>query len=193
MPTLDPNELSTLQTQVLAAILAGETISAAARSHDLHRSTIYNWIRQDPRFAQALQDGQAWLQATLFDTVQDLAATALDRIRHILSDPGASPSVQLRAATTVLKLASLQPAPAPTKDPAPEAVPSVGTIRNATPPPGRNQPCPCNSGRKYKHCCLRQPSRPGLNAVRAELSRENLSPTEQWPDLFRSLDHDPHP
>ncbi len=21
-------------------------------------------------------------------------------------------------------------------------------------PPGRNDPCPCNSGRKYKHCCL---------------------------------------
>ncbi|MBI2614142.1 MAG: SEC-C domain-containing protein, partial [Gemmatimonadetes bacterium] len=22
--------------------------------------------------------------------------------------------------------------------------------------PGRNQPCPCRSGRKYKHCCLRK-------------------------------------
>ena len=21
-------------------------------------------------------------------------------------------------------------------------------------PPGRNDPCPCGSGRKYKHCCL---------------------------------------
>ena len=24
----------------------------------------------------------------------------------------------------------------------------------ATPDPGRNDPCPCGSGRKYKHCCL---------------------------------------
>jgi SEC-C motif len=23
--------------------------------------------------------------------------------------------------------------------------------------PGRNEPCPCGSGRKYKHCCLREP------------------------------------
>jgi SEC-C motif-containing protein len=23
--------------------------------------------------------------------------------------------------------------------------------------PGRNAPCPCNSGRKYKHCCLNKP------------------------------------
>jgi hypothetical protein len=22
------------------------------------------------------------------------------------------------------------------------------------PRPGRNEPCPCGSGRKYKHCCL---------------------------------------
>jgi hypothetical protein len=21
--------------------------------------------------------------------------------------------------------------------------------------PGRNEPCPCGSGRKYKHCCLK--------------------------------------
>lgn len=23
---------------------------------------------------------------------------------------------------------------------------------------GRNNPCPCNSGRKYKHCCINQPT-----------------------------------
>ena len=26
------------------------------------------------------------------------------------------------------------------------------TVRNAAPRPGRNDPCPCGSGRKYKHC-----------------------------------------
>ena len=29
------------------------------------------------------------------------------------------------------------------------------TIRHATPRTGRNEPCPCGSGRKYKHCCGR--------------------------------------
>jgi uncharacterized protein YecA (UPF0149 family) len=24
---------------------------------------------------------------------------------------------------------------------------------SAKPPPGRNEPCPCGSGKKYKHCC----------------------------------------
>ncbi|MEX2559413.1 MAG: SEC-C metal-binding domain-containing protein, partial [Pirellulales bacterium] len=28
-------------------------------------------------------------------------------------------------------------------------------IRNRRPTVGRNDPCPCGSGKKYKHCCLR--------------------------------------
>lgn len=28
-------------------------------------------------------------------------------------------------------------------------------VRAAAPKPGRNDPCPCGSGRKYKHCCGR--------------------------------------
>jgi preprotein translocase subunit SecA len=27
-----------------------------------------------------------------------------------------------------------------------------GTLRNAAPKVGRNDPCPCGSGKKYKHC-----------------------------------------
>jgi hypothetical protein len=30
------------------------------------------------------------------------------------------------------------------------------TIRNTTPPAGRNDACPCGSGKKYKKCCLRK-------------------------------------
>lgn len=28
-------------------------------------------------------------------------------------------------------------------------------IKSANPKVGRNDPCPCGSGKKYKHCCLR--------------------------------------
>jgi SEC-C motif domain protein len=27
-------------------------------------------------------------------------------------------------------------------------------VRSTTPKVGRNDPCPCGSGKKYKHCCL---------------------------------------
>ena len=33
------------------------------------------------------------------------------------------------------------------------------------PKPGRNEPCFCGSGRKYKHCCARLPSGPALDSV----------------------------
>jgi len=33
---------------------------------------------------------------------------------------------------------------------------TTGTIRNEQPKTGRNEPCPCGSGKKYKKCCLRK-------------------------------------
>jgi uncharacterized protein len=30
---------------------------------------------------------------------------------------------------------------------------SVRTFRRDTPKVGRNEPCPCGSGKKFKHCC----------------------------------------
>ena len=47
------------------------------------------------------------------------------------------------------------PAQAPGR-PAPVAGPKVATIRKANQMPvGRNDPCPCGSGKKYKKCCHR--------------------------------------
>ncbi len=35
----------------------------------------------------------------------------------------------------------------------PALPPPVEPIRNDADAPGRNDPCPCGSGRKYKRCC----------------------------------------
>ena len=35
----------------------------------------------------------------------------------------------------------------------PPPIEAVGTIRNTEPRIGRNEPCPCGSGKKYKKCC----------------------------------------
>lgn len=35
------------------------------------------------------------------------------------------------------------------------AAPESFTVRRQAPAVGRNDPCPCGSGRKHKHCCLR--------------------------------------
>ena len=41
----------------------------------------------------------------------------------------------------------------------------------ATPKVGRNEPCPCGSGKKYKHCCLNRPKSP-LDAIEDVVERE---------------------
>lgn len=36
-------------------------------------------------------------------------------------------------------------------------IPGKGFRRDPHPVPGRNEPCPCGSGRKYKRCCIDLP------------------------------------
>jgi len=50
------------------------------------------------------------------------------------------------------------PSPPETQPPAPESAPSKREarpqpVKRDTPKVGRNDPCPCGSGRKYKVCC----------------------------------------
>ena len=37
-----------------------------------------------------------------------------------------------------------------------EADQKLEPIRNLEPKVGRNDPCPCGSGKKYKQCCMRK-------------------------------------
>lgn len=34
--------------------------------------------------------------------------------------------------------------------------PPIDPIKGEQKPPGRNDPCPCGSGKKYKQCCLKK-------------------------------------
>lgn len=62
--------------------------------------------------------------------------------------------------------------------------------------PGRNDPCPCGSGKKYKKCCLEkdrdspgdrrpQPQKvqPGIKAMAAEISRLMTPPTVAYDNI----------
>jgi len=43
--------------------------------------------------------------------------------------------------------------------------------------PGRNEPCHCGSGRKYKHCCLEKDEAQAA-AARAKAAAETVAPSE---------------
>jgi hypothetical protein len=60
--------------------------------------------------------------------------------------------------------------------------------RAAAPRAGRNDPCPCGSGRKYKKCCLaKQPTGPGAGAQAPPSSEEERDSLELDRDLVAEL------
>ena len=96
-------ELTSIQTQVLNGLLSGNSVTAVAREHGIHRSTIYNWRHDHPHFSLALDKARARLETTLYDSTQDLAQRALDSLGELLDSPDAN--VKLRAIQIILRSA----------------------------------------------------------------------------------------
>ncbi len=55
-------------------------------------------------------------------------------------------------------------------------LPRTGFRPEPLPEPGRNEPCPCGSGLKFKHCCQRAPALGGITAIML------------WPLVLQALD-----
>ncbi|MGA2148943.1 MAG: SEC-C metal-binding domain-containing protein [Bryobacteraceae bacterium] len=176
--------------QVIDALSSGANLGEAAAAAGVHRNTIANWRRSSPEFQQALAQAQSDRDFLFRERAAGLADLAFTSLREILSDPKASPSVRLKAATFIIQTAMGTPARKATKpfpfnaplDSGLAAAPSqveeklTGSAQECTPAAnpqnmhnhaqkqepyrrlgpkiGRNDPCPCGSGQKYKRCCL---------------------------------------
>ncbi|MCC6389575.1 MAG: SEC-C domain-containing protein [Bryobacterales bacterium] len=206
--------LSPAQAQVALSLASGASLSHAAKSSGVGRTTVYTWLKENSAFSAAVDHAKAEYVAALRDRVRDLSAKAIHTIDTLLDDPSVHPSVRLRAALAVLNrphfpdqgwhlpekinhpddeaalenLAQLEFSHRQTRyaqtvlDHIVEAeharfaaltqrstVPPAreGTQPNTseqqtqpvrpTPRPGRNEPCPCGSGLKFKRCCLNKP------------------------------------
>jgi len=153
--------LTASQEKVLALISAGSSISEAARAAGIHRNTIHNWLRSETPFPAALAEAREAKALYWREQAEELASTAIDAIRGILTDPAQPAAARLKAAHHILALVtnpaenlpnSAQSLPEPQDAPAgvpnsAQSIPTAGKI-------GRNDACPCGSGKKYKRCCL---------------------------------------
>jgi transposase-like protein len=98
--------------------------------------------------------------ATMADMFAAMAET--DRM-HFSQQPPAQPPADAQECTTAHNDAQPEPAPQAEAQPSP-----VFYMHNSAQPPetygrpepktGRNDLCPCGSGKKYKHCCLAKPT-----------------------------------
>ncbi len=142
MPMSPNRPLTPAQQHALILMSAGNTALFAAQTVGVHRNTVANWLRS-PAFREALAQGRAAQAQAWRDQNGALAGHALGAIRAILADPKTPSRLRLKA---VLAIRGLVAEPAPAKTPPLAPPPSGG--------PGRNQPCPCGSGKKFKRCCL---------------------------------------
>ena len=163
--------LNAVQQDVLQALVAGQSISAAAKSAGIHRSTVHNWTRHHPTFALALLEARHSRAERMLDELGDLADLAINTFRQLLSDEKAPASVRLKAAMEIAKLVESQ---RPTlrettltevkcdridSDFHLHKVANTSPIAPTPPAPprfanvGRNAACPCGSSLKYKRCC----------------------------------------
>jgi transposase-like protein len=166
-------ELTPIQSQVIAGLLAGRSVSAVAREHGIHRSTIYHWRLEHPYFKVVLDKARSRQQAAMFDLVQDLAEEAIEVVSGLLSSEDAN--LRLRAAQAILRLANPCHLSKETRSvidwealDAHSTPPQSDTIRqNPThlPEQGRNSRCACGSGLKYKRCCGDQSDRAATTAT----------------------------
>ena len=159
--------LTPIQIRVLQCLVAGQSVTAAAKDAGLHRSTVHLWTRTHPDFARALLALRQNRADRLVDELGDLADLAINTFRQILSDEKAPAAARLKAAMEVVKLVESQrPTTLSTalSDPAFEkldtdlriaeliAVPAKPPFNTAN-TVGRNAACPCGSPLKYKRCC----------------------------------------
>ena len=158
-------QLSPLQDQIVAALANGASLSAAAAAAGIHRNTVGNWRRDSALFRAEFAHAQYDRALLLREQAESLAETAIETIRAVLTDPQASPSVRLKAALAILHQISapLPEPPIAESEPEPKnmhknAQVLPNTYRRVQPKTGRNDPCPCASGRKFKQCCLGKPS-----------------------------------
>jgi DNA-binding phage protein len=82
------NNLSPKQHLVLAAMLSGQTITAAAQAAEVNRTTVYRWLRDPyrPEFWLALERGQHELRMAMEARLLGLANQAANCLEGALAD-----------------------------------------------------------------------------------------------------------
>ena len=147
-------------------ILILEFLDSAWKEHlyfmDHLRSQVNfsGYAQKDPKVEYSLKGMEAFQEmkrrigeqvtSNIFRIEQSLNSDYLDSLWQITSETHAD----VEAITAAAEQSAEPPAPAAAaSSDKPEDVPAIAPIRNEGKRVGRNDPCPCGSGRKYKKCC----------------------------------------
>ena len=90
----------------------------------------------------------------MWDRIERDTVRFLFVLRAVSAQPAPARPTRLVAASRNLNRGNLAGAPPAIRRPAPAARPQGPRSRRGKVKVGRNEPCPCGSGKKYKRCCL---------------------------------------
>lgn len=146
------SSVSPKQAEVLARLVAGDSVSNAAAATGLHRTTIHHWCRTSPEFRIALEDAKTARAEAIYDQIGDISPLAVITLKAILENEQTAAHLRLKAA-----LAILRPALAPQRihHNSSEFITNTESEETSGASIPRNAPCPCGSREKYKRCCGR--------------------------------------
>ena len=90
-----PEKLTNQQERVLERLLAGDTVTAAAKAVKLDRSTVHRWFREDLEFQAAYNEGRYELRAATRDRLFRLTERAAETVEHAVESGDVRTSLRL--------------------------------------------------------------------------------------------------
>ena len=118
------------------------------------------WLRRTLSLTQTRWSLQlaCWLADEIQDPDVDGVLGAWEEADDETGELAAASAIRLLERATVAEVVALLPV----RDP---GAPVPGATARTTPRPGRNDLCPCGSGKKYKRCCADRPVDAGADAA----------------------------
>jgi len=96
----DKKTLTKKQTEAIAALLLGQTISQAANTAGVSRRTLTTWLASDEQFCAELRNSVRQILDSMVRRLTVLSDSAIDRLEDLLDDDKSA--IQLRAVDIVL-------------------------------------------------------------------------------------------
>lgn len=107
---IDTPKPDSAQQSVIAALIQGATISAAAKASRVHRTTVHYWCRTQPHFRLALEQAKQIHAESVRDELRQLSRCALTTLSDLMTNRWTVDSVRLRAVLRVIDASTESPA-----------------------------------------------------------------------------------
>jgi hypothetical protein len=191
MNVTTPTEPTPYQLKNLYIYLEGGlTLRLAANSIGVTEATVRTWMQQNSEIEIRVGAAEAHFQLRCLDAIvsaRDRRGNLNVRAMMFLLEARFPEQFARKNTRKQPTKAATAAAPSPETDQTqvteatpqpsasveePKAAPSTSasTSLTAVPKPGRNAPCPCESGHKYKHCCGAVSERTRRTGLKTSLS-----------------------